>query len=92
MLPLKGETIVAWPRTGLQQSIVVAELSRTEGVWGQEQPAQRRPTNPTDNQILASQLVILDHGTGSDKSRLRRGEAERDGAAEARCKGTEKPE
>ena len=34
MLPLKGETVVAWPRTGLQRNIVAAEFSRTEGGLG----------------------------------------------------------
>ncbi len=34
MLPLKGETVVAWPRTRLQQSIGAAELSRTVGGLG----------------------------------------------------------
>ena len=92
MLPLKGETVVAWPRTGLQRSIVAAKLSRTEVVWKHEQPAHRTLATPTDNRIFAPQLRIPDPGTHSDKSRSRRGEAEGGGAVEDRCKGTEQPE
>jgi len=50
MLSLKGETVVAWPRTGLQQSIVAADLSRTEGVLGIggcERHAAHRPPPTT---------------------------------------------
>ena len=41
-----GRTVVAWPQTGLQQSIVAAELSRTEGglgTCGYERHVAHRP-------------------------------------------------
>ncbi len=46
----------------------------------------------TDRRIVAPELGIPDHGTPNAKSLSRRGEAEEDGAARDRRKGTEQPE
>ena len=54
LLPLEGETVVAWPWTGLHRSIVAAEHSRTEGGMGTGTSCATQASDPHQQPDLGS--------------------------------------
>jgi hypothetical protein len=85
---LSRERLAPCGRGEAATSITTSEPSRTEGGLGTGTVSVRRPATPPDRRSRLS-APSPDPGYRIREVETRRGEAEGDGAAEDRCKGTE---
>ena len=85
---LSRERLAPCSRGEAATSITASEPSRTEGGLGTGTVSVRRPATPPDRRSRLS-APSPDPGYRIREVETRRGEAEGDGAAEDRCKGTE---